>query len=309
MGVPIISGVPVRLSPMGQPNPLQPGEFQQSAPANQVSFDVLKVAPPSNVYIQRDDVLSVVFNSRTTGDVATISGRFLRVPDGVIVPFAFTLRATSIFATNANVFPLGEGYLLALTASCSLIQQRGGCFVSVGLQRGALSVSPRIGTTQILFADYVTANQPVSWPAGRILNCSEGPGFLTNRNPGNPAAGSDWTSAMIGGARVKVRGCTATLVTSAAVANRQVTFIMTVTGSTITIGALVNIPASQTVRFCLSEGVGPYTGADGTVYLPLPNDTWLLSATGGFGSSTNNIQAADQWTSIQVAVEELIDVQ
>lgn len=297
------------LTAVGQPRPLQAGEFIAAVKSDQVSFALDRVGPPSQVYIQQDDVLSVVASFRLGNDTAIITGRFLRVPDGVVVPFSYVIKSTGPFSNILNLFPLGEGYLLSVTAVSSAALQRGGCYVSIGLQRGLLTTSPRAGTTQILFQDYVTGNQPVSWPGGRIISASEGPGFLVARSPSNPAAGSDWVATTVGGSRVKIRAAIATLTTSAAVANRQVTFFMQLpTSVNQQVGATANVTASSVAKFVLAEGIGPYTGADGTFYLPLPRDTYFLPSVGAFGSQTNNIQAADQWASIQVSTEEWIDV-
>lgn len=292
----------------GQPKPMQPGEFQVTGNPNQVSFGLQHIAPPSPLYIQRDDAIGLAMSSSQSAEVITITGRFLRANDSVVQPFMFTFAPTAQYSVQTKTFPLGEGYLLGLTVSASTATVRGMTFCAVYLTRGKVSATPLAGVDQLLCQDYVTSNQPSGWPGGRILNAFEGNGNMSLVNIGGTAAGADFVFTPNPGAIARLRGVIATLVTSATVANRAVTF-QCGTFPRNAVPATTFVTASQTKTFTLMPGVQPYTDCNGNFVLPCPDPSQTVgNASTLIASLTTGIQAGDQWGPINAYYEEWLNM-
>jgi hypothetical protein len=293
-------------NPSGQPLAMQPGEFALTPGANQVSIGLENVAPPSTLYIQRDDVLGIGCFAGKAHTV-TITGRFLRANDGVVIQFSQAF-AVAAYTFTRNTIPLGEGYLLSVTAAVSATIAAGECFVSIDLIRGPFLSQPGI-VTQTLVADYVAFTRPIGWPGGRQINAWDVPGFPISVAVADPAAGADWVLASPGSSSRAVRFVTARLVASGAAANRQVVFRIGTDVGVMDIGATANVIASQVAVFRLLVGVGPYTDAAGNFQLPLPMGPGYhntSSSTVSVRTITTNLQAADQWSLVTVGFEEWI---
>jgi|SRR5215472_8879772 len=306
----VTPGPPTALQPTGQPKPFEPGEYVAPAAPNVVTIGLRSVNPPSPLYIQRDDVLAFTLIASFNNAVATITGRFLRAGDGVIIPFATTLKQANGDSIAEGTLQLGEGYLLSVAASGANASMRGAMFVQGFLIRGTTSLNPITGVQQVLFADYITQNAPTGWPGGRIINSAESTGRSAIVNGSNPAAGTDFNIPSFSAQTILFRPIyyTATLTTSATVANRVPTFkVGGIPQYTIT--AQTAVAASSTKIFFLAVGVQPYTDANGNFFLPLPVmglDVFQDSTL--FATSTAGIQAADQWSAIRVVYTDLRQV-
>src|SRR5215472_12084779 len=146
----------------GQPSALAVAEFQSQSQPPFVAFKFQDISPPSTLYVQRDDLLIVQFASFQASETVTINGRLLVSPVGStasvnnVIPISQTFpQAGGAFAINQATITLAEGFLLGLSATCSVASTRGQTFCRVGIQRGG-------GTTWLtgipLFADYLTKN-------------------------------------------------------------------------------------------------------------------------------------------------------
>ncbi len=314
----------------GQPGPMRHGEFQSASIPNVVSFGFQGISPPSPLYVQRDDTLFlelisavgfsdlINFTTRLMLPQPSVAGQpdrpgappsELTLGGNTIVTIQNALKGNGLGTLVLLQVPLTEGYLL----SCGAIggtganSQRGIDFVRAFIARGA-PVSPTPFTTWTLFADYVTAAQPVGWPGGRQVYPTEGAGAIVNTNPANPAAGADFTITMPTNGRVRVSTLNAQLVTSATVINRIVR-VQIKNG----LGNLVYqappqqvIPASTTAQVTFAPGQITSVVDVTTVNVPLPGPVVLG---GGFtlGTSTTNLQIGDQWSNISLSSEQWLD--
>ncbi len=120
-----------------------------------------------------------------------------------------------------------------------------------------------------------------------------------------PAAGADWTIRPPVGARWRVLGGSAKLVTSAAIANRQVYLAVSYDGLELfRIAAAAVQAAGATVVYELIPGLTLTTAIGGfqPVFLPL---TALLDPRMVLASVTGAIDVGDQWSGVVLFLEEL----
>lgn len=135
------------------------------------------------------------------------------------------------------------------------------------------------------------------------------PGVRRVIRPGGPAAGADWGPIGPTGGRVwRVLGGLGFLTTSAAVANRTPGILLTDGNENVLRSfAPASIAAGVTSRvgFWLGQEVPGPAGSGLFPQVPLPSfwipEGWNLS------SSTDQLQAADQWSPPFLIVEELYE--
>lgn len=120
----------------------------------------------------------------------------------------------------------------------------------------------------------------------------------------NPAAGADWSQAVPNGMAWRPRAIFFQLVTSATVATRQVNVVIKDDQGNIVaeFAASGSQAASLTGAYTAMQG-GPLAGANNVFVMPLPFDV-VLPAAFTIGTSTGSIQAADQYSLINLLVEE-----
>ncbi len=278
-----------------------------TGPSNVVSFEFQKVPPPSLLYIQRDDVLVLQAATSQASEVVTFNVRILQ-PSGRVEETQITLRPLSTRVVVTQTTTLSEGYLLSLASQGTTSFTRGQTFARASLSRAIFGGTQ---SAQTIFADYVTGLISSGYPNGRILAPSEGPGYVYGVTITQPAAGADWSVSVPVNARWRLRAWGAIFTTSVTVANRIVgATIAGSAGNFWRASAVVNAVASNPYRVT-AGGIAPYAGLDPlNLTLPLPPDMVLAGPVGIghlFGSSTTNIQAGDQWSSINALVEEWID--
>jgi hypothetical protein len=302
-----VGGTPI-IPPPGQPGPLQQGEFVQSGPANVVSFRLQDIGPPSSLYIQRDDSLTVMMVAgQVTNERCTIQARLLR-PDGVIVsieqnlPYAGAAYSRQFFNT-----PLAEGYLLSLTVGSTAAQFAGQTFVRAYIVRGKPNALPA-SSHYLLASGYVTVNLPVSWPGGRLLLGQEGDGYLYAPQITSPSAGADFTFTMPSSVRWRVQSINAQLITSAGAGSRLPQIqIQTAGGNTVWMAPPSQaVPASTTAQVSMSSSQVSAVTVPTLVSISLPAPLMIMP---GFkiNSVTSGLLAGDQWGNIFMMVEEWLD--
>jgi hypothetical protein len=158
---------------------------------------------------------------------------------------------------------------------------------------------------RLLVSGYPTTTAAIAWPEGNIVGSVGGPGSLNAVPVGNPAAGADWSVAFAFNARTWIHAVTATLTTSATAANRIPTFYIQDSSGNLVwkLGATAAQIASKTAVYNLGEAATCSTDANGNVVVTLPSEALILNG-GTIGSVTTNIQAADQWSAIEVDYEQ-----
>jgi hypothetical protein len=308
----------------GQPTTGADPNFKQAALPQLVQFKFAGVEPPSVLYIQRDDSLLILVNSFVGGNIF-VSARLLlaaqsapgqpdqqppqpSTPTGVLNPIVTVNQQFVINAsTNLQAFTmqLQEGYLLSLRVSADVSSTtRGQTFVRVLFNRGTPTAGVTVG---VLLADYAYPQAQISWPYGRVITPLEGPGDIRALAVGNPAAGTDWTFTCPANTRLRICSLQATFTASAAVANRQVQLIVD-DGTTPywTDDGTANITAGQVAQVAATTTNAP-AGIITTVQdLVFPPSLYLVAGH-RIRTSTVGIQAGDQWSLINIAVERWLD--
>lgn len=283
---------------------MQDGEFESLSQPSRISFTLAKLQPPSDLYITRDDQIVV----RAIGTVASesihVTGRLLTL-DGVVVPFAVDVVAPIASTSVTRLISGVEGFLLSLTAIATQATTRGGAYVRVWLNRGAAALT---NCQQLLLSDYVTNVLPTSWPSGIPQDTTSGFGLMLSLAGTSPAAGADFTGANGSLVRWRLQSLSAILTTSVAVANRNIEFALTDAGglTVFRAGATASVPASTTAHVTCTPGGTQVSVVGSTLMIPLPALV-MMPLNYGFKTITTNLQAADQWSAIQMVVEQWFD--
>lgn len=277
-------------------------------PQTGIHFTVDNVGPPSPLYIGPGEALFVsALNISAAAQTITINYR-LMLPNGIIVPGSEQFIAAANRVQTAKTFVLQEGFLLSLEL-LNGTSQRGNVFVGAFINKGAAF---NVQAIYLLCQGYTTSQAPVGWPVIRPDYPQNKPGLITFNTVANPAAGADWTYTVgAGGAvgsRQRIIAITAKLVTSAAVATRQVVLAVK-SGATLLweIAAGATQLASLTQTYNFGPGAPTQTTVIATTLSTgLPVD---FSLGNGFtiSSVTTAIDVADQWSAIAVTVEDNIE--
>lgn len=320
-------GSSVILPPMGQPTEGPDPNFTTGAVPNIVTFNFKDVAPPTAVYIQRDDKLSVKFRNSVAGMGFIVSLRLLmpigpipgqpdakadagtlaaQAPRGWINVIQREFFPTSDRSPNTFLMDIAEGYLLSVSVAYDFnlgVVNRGQAFVTIGLARN----TPSPGRFIQLIEDDIGLEMDLAWPGGTIRAPTEGPGFIHSVAVANPAAGADWSFTIPTGSRMRFRAGGAQLVTSATVATRATGFHAT-DGVTeyMFAPAVQTQAASLTVRYDYLPGATAVALVGTQTSISLPSDP-IFPAGHTIGSATGGIQAGDQWSGIEFCVEEWIN--
>ncbi|HEV3059064.1 MAG TPA: hypothetical protein VGY48_12510 [Vicinamibacterales bacterium] len=270
------------------------------------------LAGGSPLYVTGEDGLRLtVFNS-AAGVTVTFSGRFLPAKqrddeaDQRVSSINQTLVPTTARAASTVFLSLGEGWLLdwsvQATAGTPLVGQTFATLEIVRGTSGALARLSRLGH------GYLTATTALGWPGSTFTNSLDGEGAVRSIQVSTPAAGADFLQAVPTGARWELLSVKALLTTAVAVANRSPRLLLDDGANVLFDGpAPVTQAASLAVVWSWGAGAGGPVIADaGAVSSPIPNDVYLSA---GFRilSSTGLLQAADQWSAINLLVREWIE--
>lgn len=269
--------------------------------AQRLDFSLRSPAP---FFVTGEEALQLSALNSATGVTLALSGRFMQL-DGQVTSFTHTLIPTTDRVVSTAERSLGDGWILNfevhVTAGTPLIGQ---CWARVQVQRGLGGATMPIGA---LVSGYVTATQPIAFPAGRVRGSLEGAGVVRSVAGAAPAAGADFSVTVPTGARWRLYSVIASFVTSIAVANREMVLVID-DGAT----ELARIPqgvaqvASLTRAYSFYEAAERNTIAQAgafTAALPIVP----LLAGSRIRSAVANIDAADQFGAPQVLVEEWIE--
>jgi hypothetical protein len=290
-------------APPPQPNTPQPAKVHTSP--REVQINAQQVQPPSAVYLQPEDSLTLFLNNPVqslAGSILNLNLRWLR-PDGEIS----TARKPIVpgGGQTSYTFTLGEGFLLSasLTNPNTPIPEPGAVYATLVVVR---DVPESEIFPWVLFSDYVTTYHFPSWPFGRNLSSQEGPGRIRSITGTTPAAGADINEVVPSGVRWRLFALVTTLTTSAAGGARTPDIVLD-DGTKIffRVSALQTQAASFTVSYVLGN-MGSWT-AIGTRNAWLFPDSILLSPAFRIRTITTAIDAADQWTAPQYLVQEWVN--
>lgn len=288
---------PYGAPPSGQPGPMQDGDFTPAVRNASVHFATCEIDPPTALYIDVDDQFVLGAISDVNPGAVTCNLRILR-PHGQIETVKIEVNLVTVNTLVTQTIGTREGYLLSahiapsagfnanVLAYCFLAMQRGG--------------SARAQQSRLLIAGYPKISTGLSWPDHQPVLAADGPGCTVAFAVGNPAAGADWAFTLSGQYRMQVNYVCATLTTSAAVATRTAALKISNGATTL---AIVDSPTTQAASLANTySGVfGGFSGGTGGTHLYWPLSTPTIIG-GGYtiGTTTSNIQAADQWSAIVV---------
>jgi hypothetical protein len=273
---------------------------------NDVRFLSQAVQPPSQVYVESTDVLRIAAASSQVNEVLTVSWRLL-LPSGDIVLNQASLAVPATRTIAIHDEPLAEGFLLSVSCKAAAATTRGQTFARIFL------TDPDLGTGQpsyMLMADYVTTAMAPAHPSGRVAYPVEGPGWIRQLSIGNPAPGAEFIITVPTNARWRLQGLEAILSTSIAAANRQMT-LRAFGGVTIVFqsiqGFVEAASLSETYIFAPQMPVSNLPGLTLST-APIPYGHFLSANNGDtLNSQTVNLQAADQYSFVQIGIEEWLE--
>jgi len=267
-----------------------------------VGFNMADVQPPGSEYLTRDTCLQINIYPTTTTSTVKVSYKIM-LPDGKINLAQETLAVTTAGALNQTIRNLTEGFLLSLavTITNASTVHRGDTFVQVGLSFGSTSASPMY---RLLCSGFVTTTVALAWPEGNLSDSLTGPGLLQSVTVATPGADTDWSYTFPAGFRYWVHSIAALFTTSSTVATRD--------------AAAVFKDASANILWKLAGSVGQTAslaeyylwGEAGTLAQDIIKNQ-VITMPGEFfaypgytvGSATTGMQAADQWSAIQLGYE------
>ncbi len=275
-----------------------------------MSFKHTDVEPPSLLYIQRDDQLTMLAMTGTANQTFTLVARLWLADEGRITTIESALVAPTAFALVSVQVPLAEGYLLSAAIRCGLSTQQGDAYVELLVTRGVQGFPSNVlaKPASVLIAEYVTVDVPAGWPGGRISRIGDGPGTTLQLLVTQPGAGADWNTVVLNNALWELLYFNATFVTGAAVANRLPQLTIG-NGATVSYTAppANTVPASTTANVSGSQMTTAFLADLTDVMLVIPPRNLLITP-GQISFVTKNIQAADQWSNIRLTVRQWVGV-
>ncbi|MGH9492610.1 MAG: hypothetical protein ACRD2K_03835 [Terriglobales bacterium] len=269
-----------------------------------ISFATDKVAPPSPLYITKDDNLNIAVWSSVAGTVVEMRARLL-LPDGSIVSIQEDFRPTSDRAQNSFARSLTEGFLLSVSfANVGTIARRGQLYVQMWVAQGDPSL---FQFSEGLISGYLATGNMLVWPYGTQSYMVEGAGMLRSVTGTNPAAGVEITETVPTNARWKLLAITFSLVTAVAVATRTVRLVLD-DGVNIyaQFAASADQVASLTRQYNAVRGGGGVSGTAGDIDIRV-STTLPLFQGHRIRTLTAGLQAADDFGAPQFLVEEWLE--
>lgn len=316
----------------GQPQDTPRPPFSGAAQPNRVTFTSDALPPPSDLYIQRDDVMVVQWMSSIPGQVLNVNirllepGRVATQPQpaanladyeqpeqiyGSIMPITQQQASPTGYVMMTMVIPMAEGFLLSVgITGLMTAATRGQTFARALIARGGLTTA---ATFLTLVGDYVTSSAPIGWPNGRVIHPTEGPGNYAQYNLGATALGTDWVFTPNLNTRVRIHHLVSNFAAAVAAANRQIQIAISNPALPQNLyigGPNQNVVALGTAQVVATDGQPSTTLVTTLVSVPLPNPAFVVSNAfyqTVLRSLTLGLQAGDQFASTFIEVEEWLD--
>lgn len=251
--------------------------------------NILSPVGPSPIEVTNGDVL--IINDTSAAGVGGASTRpelitwRIKCLDGIIRSYSQSITTIMTGGETINVIPLVPGWLLGVGYTpTTAAGQTGQVYAQVYFGKPSLSGGVVLDT--LLMAGCPPGFQTISWPAQTKLN-TDGPGVLARFTVSNPASATNFTTTLTFGLRVQHINWRFRLVTSATAGNRQVGLRFTDASSNIYFDtfAQVSQPASETVDYNFSAGVGPnFVGAATLIAVPTPDNVQCAMPNGLFSN-------------------------
>jgi hypothetical protein len=285
----------------------EPFVSQTQPPAISFSPQGNPTVSMAGFYITLDDTIQLTaWNGNPLLTSIVVQIRVLK-PDGTLVIEAVVLNnLTSNFTANVAQFSQLEGFVVsAVVGPPGVALQRGQCFVNLSVVRGAQASLIEVAG---LIADYLsTAFQPC-WPQGQVQAATNGAGAILFLTGTEPTPGNEAIVNQPAGTRWLVTSCGVQMQTSAAAGNRQLSLTFINAGFQL-FKAQASVMQAPSTTATYSFGIGvPMDGSSPLAQLiPLPS-ALILSQSCTLETVVENIQAADQVSGLQLALQEWIDV-
>lgn len=178
----------------------------------------------------------------------------------------------------------------------------GQCFVRAGVMRGGENI---VFSTATLISGYLPVGGALFWPGGNYKHPGEGIGTVIELDIANPAAGANFSFAVPSFHTIRPLGLTFILTTDANAANRVISIAMTngAADTVLTKTASSLQTASLVHNYSLSIATQPPSLPTSLIQeISMPeiklNEGWTIDTT------TDSIQAGDQYSAIKLAFEE-----
>jgi len=256
------------------------------------------------VYVDTPDNLQITSWCSNAGvSVLNIVGRFLTL-DGQVVEIADRHAPNTNRTIKTSVINMGDGWLLDLSITSDGAPLVGQVFVRAALVRGR---SGALSGQSVLCQGFCNAVQALAFPGSGVVTSLERPGALRSITGTDPAAGVEISETVPVGARWRLITAEAILVTSAAVANRVVTWRYDDGANEYGLaGSNFAQAASATVRYCVGPfgGFGQVGGAQHQHAIP---PQMIMLAGHRMKTSTASIDVGDNWSAPQMLVEEWLE--
>lgn len=266
-------------------------------------------SPPSVVsglgfYFGGDDRIRLTSWNSLASVTIVLTGRFVHL-DGRVEPFSDVHTPATNRTAATSTFQRAQGWLTDLSALVTgAAPLRGQTFVRVDVVRGQGSVDTPLST---LMQGYVTATKRLAYPGSVVEDSLAGQGAIRSITGTNPAAGAEISETVPTGARWRFMALRATLTTDGTAANRTPNLLFD-DGANIyaACGVNSNQVASTAVAFHFVDVGQTFTQTtlNGQVSTPA---NLVLAAGHRIRTSTGALQAGDDWSAPQYAVEEWLE--
>lgn len=261
---------------------------------------------PGAFLVTGEDNLRINSWNALAGVVLTITVRFLD-ETGQIIPYVYTHTPNTNRTKATSDFPLGIGFPLNVSiVASSGAPTMGQTFAQAQIIRGFGGATLALAT---LLQGYLTAVQALAWPGSPIQNSLD-PGYAIRFISGTtPAAGAEISETVPTGARWELLSIKTGFTGGAGAVLRRPSLELQPGGSIVSRSRMPDTIATGVQKdLYWSQGM-PLAAAFSTLEivggLPTPS---LLRGGDAFGTRTENIQAADQYTAPTYVVREWLEV-
>lgn len=272
---------------------------------SRVTFTSKDVQPPAALYLPENAFLWIEVVASSAVSRVELEGHLLRA-DGEVVPFVFSFAPTGDRLPSSAQFHVGEGFLLSMRARLRPTTfQRGVIYATAGIERGT---TPGQTTVQTLLAGYIHSTFQPSWPPGYAEPAVGGKGNIRSITGTDPAANTEVSETVPTHALWRPLALRVRLVTDGTAATRLVHVLLDDGTTTL---VLVPAAATQVASLTRDYSAAPFgvtvTTSATEILIPLPSGI-LLRAGHRIRTSTENLQATDNYGAPQLLVEEWIEV-
>lgn len=281
------------------PNPPPSQNIQKSPDA--ISFQTQNVPPSQYIYLQRGDVLLFRFLTNNNGIQPAVTYRYL-TPQGEVKEGTQVFNA--ITGQGFQALFLNECWLLSFGLTTGFTQPSGSwTFAQVYIDRGFQVGAPQTAYGMV-WEGYIGGTTFTGWPGSPAKAATDGAGMLRSIVGTTPGAGIDISETVPANRRWSLLAFTASLTSSAAAANRNVTALYDDGANAFFLGGTFDSQAASLVfTYSFYPGFRALASLGGGVPLqamiPIQLKTNFRIRT-----QTNNLQAGDQWTAPKYLVIE-----